>query len=89
MEDEAIPYTLTSTSLKLGQNLAETTASERQRLFCGYGSEQRPVDRPFLSITKDPPANRQPYQAFFNVDSYIAFASSLAVAKHGLKVLTV
>ena len=89
VNDVAIPYMLDSTSLKAGGELGYTTATQRQRLFCGYMHHQRPSDRPLLLPAKDPPVNREPYEACFDVDSYVALASSLAVAVDGLKILLV
>lgn len=88
MVDEDLPNVLDVDYLKSGNTILPTTSDQRQRVFCGYSLPQRPRDRPALDIYKHQPAE-QSYLAAFDVDSYVAFATSLAVARHGLKVIMV
>lgn len=86
--DEDLPDVLRTDYLKPGMTMPPTTAAQRQRLFCGYGPPQRPRDRPILDVHKHQP-DEQSNGAALDVDSYVGFATSLAVAKNGLKVIVV
>lgn len=82
------PWVLDSKSLTKGQAL-ECSVIERQRLFLGHTIAEGPSARPVLDFTHDAPEDENTYNCAFDVDSYIALADSLAIARHGLKLLTV
>lgn len=89
-EASTVPDVLHSRGLSVGQPLPRpTTAAERQHIFCGYRPHEKRNDRPLLDVTLDAPDHRHEYEIAFDIDSYIARVSSLAVARAGLNVLTV
>ena len=89
-EDLQVPDVLGTgqPSSSTGLYMEDLSPNQRQKIYCGFDSEQGPADRIAISIEQDAPTTETAL-ATYDVDSYIGCLTSLGAAIQGIKCVLV